>query len=113
MSVQANPAASLFRIGDRTVVNAIVLLTVERDKINDVAKALLDTKGVSEVYSVSGRYDLVVIIRVNNNDDLADTVTNHMRKITSILSTETMLAFQTYSYHDIGAMFSSGVDRLP
>ncbi len=95
------------------MVNAIVLLTVERDKINDVAKALLDTKGVSEVYSVSGRYDLVVIIRVKNNDDLADTVTNHMRKLNSILSTETMLALRTYSRHDLDAMFSSGLDRLP
>ncbi|MCZ6450994.1 MAG: Lrp/AsnC family transcriptional regulator, partial [Deltaproteobacteria bacterium] len=57
------------------MVNAIVLLKVERDKVNDVAKELVDTKGVSAVYSVSGRYDLVAIIRVNENDELADTVT--------------------------------------
>ncbi len=95
------------------MVNAIVLLKVERDKVNDVAKELVDTKGVSEVYSVSGRYDLVAIIRVNENDELADTVTNHMRKLSSIQSTETMLAFLTYSHHDLDAMFSSGLDRLP
>ncbi|MEE8076088.1 MAG: Lrp/AsnC ligand binding domain-containing protein [Candidatus Binatia bacterium] len=95
------------------MVNAIVLIKVERDKVNDIAKALVDTKGVSEVYSVSGRYDLVAIIRVNENDELADTVTNHMRKINSIQSTETMLAFRTYSHHDLDAMFSSGLDRLP
>ena len=95
------------------MVNAIVLLKVERDKVNEVAKALVDTKGVSEVYSVSGRFDLVAIIRVNENDELADTVTNHMRKINSIQSTETMLAFRTYSHHDLDAMFSSGLDRLP
>lgn len=95
------------------MVNAIVLLKVERDKVNDLAKVLADTKGVSEVYSVSGRYDLVAIIRVDNNDDLADTVTNHMRKLDSILSTETMLAFRTYSHHDLDSMFSPGLDRLP
>jgi len=95
------------------MVNAIVLLKVERDKVNDLAKVLVDTKGVSEVYSVSGRYDLVAIIRVENNDDLADTVTNHMRKLDSILSTETMLAFRTYSRHDLDSMFSPGLDRLP
>ncbi len=95
------------------MVNAIVLIKVERDKVNDIAKALVDTKGVSEVYSVSGKYDLVAIIRVNENDELADTVTNHMRKINSIQSTETMLAFRTYSHHDLDAMFSSGLDRLP
>ncbi len=95
------------------MVNAIVLLKVERDKVNDVAKALVDTKGVSEVYSVSGRFDLVVLIRVKTNEELSDTVTNHMRKLVSILSTETMLAFQTFSRHDLDAMFSSGLDRLP
>jgi DNA-binding Lrp family transcriptional regulator len=95
------------------MVNAIVLLKVERDKVNELAKALVDTKGVSEVYSVSGRYDLVAIIRVKENDDLADTVTNHMRKLNSIITTETMLAFQAYSHHDLDAMFSSGLDRLP
>jgi len=94
-------------------VTLAVLLKAERDKVNDVAKALVDTKGVSEVYSVSGRYDLVAIIRVENNDDLADTVTNHMRKLNSILSTETMLAFRAYSRHDLDAMFSPRLDRLP
>ncbi len=92
------------------MVNAIVLLKVEREKVNDVAEALVDIKGVSEVYSVSGRYDLVAIIRVKNNDDLADTVTNHMRKLNRILSTETMLAFQAYSRHDLEGMFSIGLD---
>ena len=92
------------------MVNAIVLLKVERDKVNAVAKALVDLKGVSEVYSVSGRYDLVAIIRVKDNDRLAETVTNHMRKVTGILSTETMLAFQDYSHHDLEGMFSIGFD---
>jgi len=92
------------------MVNAIVLLKVEREKVNDVAEALVDIKGVSEVYSVSGRYDLVAIIRVKNNDDLADTVTNHMRKLNRILSTETLLAFQAYSRHDLEGMFSIGLD---
>lgn len=92
------------------MVNAIVLLNVEREKVNDVAEALVDLKGVSEVYSVSGQYDLVAIIRVKDNDELADTVTNHMRKLNSILNTETMLAFQAYSRHDLDSMFSIGLD---
>ncbi|MFQ5993133.1 MAG: Lrp/AsnC family transcriptional regulator [Nitrospiraceae bacterium] len=92
------------------MVNAIVLLNVERDKVNEVAGALADMKGISEAYSVSGRYDLVAIIRVKNNDDLADTVTNHMRKLNGILNTETLLAFQAYSRHDLDGMFSIGID---
>ena len=92
------------------MVNEIVLLNAERDKVNDVAEALADMKGISEVYSVSGRYDLVAIIRVKNNDDLAGTVTNHMRKLNGILNTETLLAFQAYSRHDLDGMFSVGID---
>ncbi len=91
------------------MVNAIVLLTVQRDKVNDVAESLADLKGVSEVYSVSGRYDLVAIVRVKDNDDLSDTVTNHMRKLNGILVTETMLAFRAYSRHDLDSMFAIGL----
>lgn len=90
------------------MVNAIVLLNVERDKVNDVAEKLAEMQGVSEVYSVAGRYDLVAIIRVRSNEDLADTVTNHMRNLKGILKTETMLAFRAYSRHDLERVFSIG-----
>lgn len=92
------------------MVNAIVLLNVERDKVNDVAEKLAETQGVSEVYSVAGRYDLVAIIRVKGTDDLADTVTNHMRKLKGIVKTETMLAFRAYSRHDLERVFSIGAE---
>jgi len=91
------------------MVNAVVLLKVQRDKVNEIAEALADMQGISEVYSVSGRYDLVAIIRVKDNDELADTVTNHMRKVAGIISTETMLAFRAFSRHDLDSMFSIGI----
>ena len=92
------------------MVHAIVLLKVERDKVNDIAELLADIKGVSEVFSVAGRLDLVALIRVRGNEDLANIVTNHMRKIKGILSTETMLAFQVYSRHDLESIFSIGTE---
>lgn len=92
------------------MVTAITLLNVERDKINVVAEQLVEIEGVSEVYSVGGRYDLIVIIRVKHNDDLATVVTEHIRKIEGIQKTETMLAFRAYSRHDLEAMFSIGME---
>jgi len=92
------------------MVHAIVLLKVERDKVNDIAEQLADVKGVSEVFSVAGRLDLVALIRVRGNEDMAEIVTNHMRKIEGILSTETMLAFQVYSRHDLERIFSIGAE---
>ena len=50
------------------MVSAVVLLTVERATINQVAETLAGMEGVSEVYSVGGRYDLVAIIRVKDNE---------------------------------------------
>lgn len=91
------------------MVTSIILMNVERTKINEVAEQLKTLQGISEVYSVSGNYDLVAIIRVNSNDELADLVTKRMRSIQEILKTETMLAFKAYSRHDLEAMFAVGM----
>ena len=91
------------------MVTAIVLLKVERDKINEVAARLSEMKGVSEVYSVGGRWDLVAIVRVKENEGLADLVTKHMIGLTGIRETETMVAFRSYSRHDLEAAFSLGL----
>jgi DNA-binding Lrp family transcriptional regulator len=93
------------------MVSAIVLLTVERDKINSVADAITDIDGVSEVYSVAGRYDLVAIVRVKANEDLAKVVTEHIRKVGGITSSETLIAFRVYSRHDLDRMFSIGMEK--
>ena len=92
------------------MVTAITVLNVERGKINEVAEQLVEIGGVSEVYSVGGRYDLIAIIRVRHNEDLADVVTEHIRKIEGIRRTETMLAFRAYSRHDLEEMFSIGME---
>jgi DNA-binding Lrp family transcriptional regulator len=92
------------------MVTAITLLNVERGKIDSVADQLVEIQGVSEVYSVSGQYDLIVIIRVKHTDDLADVVTEHIRKIEGIKQTETLLAFRAYSRHALEEMFSIGME---
>jgi len=90
------------------MVAAVVLLNVERDQINEVAEKLAAMEGVSEVYSVSGRYDLVVVLRVKTNEQLADLVTSNMLKLHGIKQTETLIAFRAYSRHDLEAAFSLG-----
>ncbi|HXH62798.1 MAG TPA: Lrp/AsnC ligand binding domain-containing protein [Gemmatimonadales bacterium] len=90
------------------MVTAIVLLNVARDRINAVAERLADVPGITEVYSVAGRYDLAAVIRVRSNDDLAEVVTSRMRALDGILGTETLIAFRAYSRHDLEAAFSLG-----
>jgi DNA-binding Lrp family transcriptional regulator len=91
------------------MVTAVVLLNVARDKIHSVAESIADLEGVSEVYSVAGRHDLAVIVRVKDNERLADVVTKDIRKIEGIESSETLIAFRVYSRHDLERMFSIGM----
>ena len=91
------------------MVTSIILIHAERTKINTVAEKLVELVGVSEVYSVSGQYDLVAIIRVKTNDELAALVTSRMYAIEGIVKTETMLAFKAYSQHDLESMFALGM----
>jgi DNA-binding Lrp family transcriptional regulator len=90
------------------MINAIVLINTARDRINPTAEKLVDIPGVSEVYSVSGQFDLVAILRVASVEQMADIVTNHMLKLGGIQRTETLVAFRTFSQHDLDRLFSIG-----
>jgi DNA-binding Lrp family transcriptional regulator len=91
------------------MVTAIVLLNTERGKVNTVAEKLAALEGITEVYSLAGKYDLAVIIRVKDNDAMAVLVTEHMLKVEGITKSETHMAFRVYSKHDLEGMFSIGM----
>jgi len=92
------------------MVTAFVLVHARRDMIPETAEALNELPGVSEVYSVAGQYDLVAIIRVKTNEELADLITGHMLKLQGISRTETLIAFRSYSSYDLERMFSIGME---
>ena len=92
------------------MVNAIVLLNVQSDRINQVAEELAGLDGISEVYSVAGQYDLVAMIRARNDEQVASLVTEELLRVEGLLSSETLIAFRTYSNHDLDGMFSVGLD---
>ena len=94
------------------MVTAIVLINVERAKIDEVSQQLLDLKGVTEVFSVAGQPDLVAILRTATNEEIADLVTRHIRDIQGITRTETLMAFKAYSKHDLERLFSIGAEQL-
>jgi DNA-binding Lrp family transcriptional regulator len=90
------------------VVTAVILFTVARDRIKDVGEQLAAMPEVSDVFSVAGKFDLVAIVRVHANEDLADLVTDRMVRLDGIRETETLIAFRAYSRKDIEAGFSLG-----
>jgi len=92
------------------MISAVVLITVKRTLVNATAQALLEIPGVAEVYSVTGEYDLVAILRLAQHEDLAEVVTERMTKIEGIEQTRTMIAFKAYSREDLEQAWDIGVE---
>ena len=92
-------------------VHAVVLVQCDIDEIGEAAQAIADVDGVSEVYSVAGEFDLVAIVRVAGHDDLAKVIPGGIAKVEGVVRTESLIAFQVYSRHDLERMFSLGFDE--
>ena len=92
------------------MLTAIVLIDTDAARIPEVAQAISDVPGVSEVYSVTGDVDLVAVVRVRAHEDLADVIADHLSKVEGVLRTQTYIAFKTYSKHDLEAAFSIGLE---
>jgi DNA-binding Lrp family transcriptional regulator len=92
----------------RTVVTAIVLVKADVARIPETAEAIAQIPAVSEVYSVTGEFDLVAIVRVRAHDELGDIIPGTVNKVPGVTHTETHIAFRTYSRHDLEAAFSLG-----
>jgi DNA-binding Lrp family transcriptional regulator len=93
------------------VITSIVMISCSTDSIPEVAQAIADLPGVSEVYSVAGHVDLIAIVRVRQFEDVAEVIAGGISKVDGVLDTETHIAFRAYSQHDLEAAFSIGFER--
>jgi DNA-binding Lrp family transcriptional regulator len=91
-------------------VHAVVLIQCQIDEVVEAAQAIADLDGVSEVYSVAGEFDLVAIVRVAEHDQLATVIPGGIGKVDGVQRTETLIAFQVFSKHDLERLFSLGFD---
>ena len=92
------------------MVTAIVLIKAETSQIPELANQIAEMDGVQEVFSVAGRVDLVAVVKVARNEDLADVISDKMRHLKGIVETETMIAFRAYSKQELEAGFELGLD---
>ena len=90
------------------MTTAVVLIEAERDAMSTLGGALADIEGVAEAYSVTGEWDFVAIVRVPRHEMLAEVVTGEILKLPGVARTQTMVAFEVFSEHDLEAMFSIG-----
>jgi DNA-binding Lrp family transcriptional regulator len=90
------------------VTTAIVLIEAERDAMTTLGGTLAGLEGVAEAYSVTGEWDFVAIVRVPRHEMLAEIITGGLVKLPGVSRTQTMVAFEVFSEHDLDAMFSIG-----
>ncbi|MFC1731172.1 Lrp/AsnC family transcriptional regulator [candidate division KSB1 bacterium] len=92
------------------MVTAVVLIRVDKAKVNTVAETLARLEGIREVYSVAGRFDLVALIWVKDHEGVAKVVTDQMLKVDGIIESETLISFRVYSKEDREGIFSIGME---
>jgi DNA-binding Lrp family transcriptional regulator len=92
------------------VLTAFVLVKSTREGLNHLGAELADVEGIAEVYTVTGEWDFIAIARVREHDALAKVVTQHLTRLRNIERTQTMVAFQQFSAHDLEAMFGLGLE---
>ena len=88
------------------MITAVVLITAERGALPRLGEDLAAIPGVSEVYSVTGEFDFIAMVRAKAHDDLADIVTGKIAQTKGVAKTHTHVAFRAYSKHDLESLFS-------
>ena len=90
------------------MTTAVVLIEAERDALTSLGGQLADIDGVAEAYSVTGDWDFVAILRIPRHEQLADLVPARIGGLEGIVRTQTMVAFEAFSQHDLEALFDLG-----
>ena len=93
------------------MVTAIVLVTTEGERVHEAAQAMLAVEGVTEAYSVTGPYDLVVMVRIPDFERLADIVPEKLAQVPGVARTETMVTLRAYSNYDLDRAWSLGFEE--
>lgn len=82
-------------------VTAMVMIKAQPSRSAALAAEIAEVKGVSEVFSVAGRFDLVAIVRAQRNEDLADIVIGSIHSLPGIVESETLIAFRVYTKREL------------
>ena len=93
------------------MITAFVLIKTDATRIPESAQEISELVGISEVYSVTGEWDLIAIARGEKHEDLADVIADKLSKVKSVVSTTTQISFRAYSQNDLDAAFSLGFDH--
>jgi DNA-binding Lrp family transcriptional regulator len=89
------------------MITAIVLITAEKRALPKLGEDLAELPGVSEVYSVTGDFDFIAMVRAREHEELAEIVTQRIAQVPGVARTQTHVAFKAFSKHDLETLFAS------
>ncbi len=92
------------------MITTIVLIRCDPKAVPQAAVRLAGIDGVSEVYSVSGEWDLVAIVRVPEYERIAHVVTEEFPRVPGLERTQTLTAFRAYSRQDLEQAWDIGLE---
>ncbi|HEX8121905.1 MAG TPA: Lrp/AsnC ligand binding domain-containing protein [Solirubrobacteraceae bacterium] len=90
------------------MTHAIVLIEAERDALATLGGTLAEIEGVGAAYSVTGEWDFVAMVHLHRHEQLADVVAKGISVLDGVVRTQTMVAFEAFSRHDLEALFDVG-----
>jgi DNA-binding Lrp family transcriptional regulator len=73
------------------MVTGLVLVRLMSGNEKDTLQKIKNTKGVSHVSAVFGRWDLVLDMETEDLASLSNTVVDSIRSVPGVLSTETLV----------------------
>ncbi len=90
------------------MITALVLIEADRDVLSVLGSTLADVDGVAEAYSVTGEWDFACMVRVPRHEQLADVISGTIADLPGVTRTQTLVAFEAFSKHDLDALFDVG-----
>ncbi len=92
------------------MITTIVLIKANPKEIPRCAMKLAGIEGVTEVYSVSGEWDLVAIVKVAEFEQIAQVITEKFPEVPGLERTQTLTAFRAYSKKDLEQAWDIGLE---
>lgn len=74
-----------------------VMVKCELGKAYDVAEEAMAVENVSEVYSTSGQYDLLMKCYLDEKTDIGHFVTSQLQTLPSVKDTFTIITFKAFA----------------
>ena len=74
-----------------------IMVKCELGETYKVADEAVQTEQVSEVYSVSGQYDLLMKCYLDDSQDVGQFITDKVQTISGIRDTFTLITFKAFS----------------